>query len=377
MGYLTYGALAGASQEWLKQSEEQRKEGYQEIRDRRLSEIRKEEATFGQELMTTENIRQEGVAAKVAKTKAETEAGVAKTKAETEAEAAKLKYERDLTMPFDTSAGSRTSRLVLQPDGTYKVETLVDQPKTFAPTETSLKQQMVVYRRGPGGRKAAATTFEDLAKDWEREVYVEERGVDELGNPVTIKKRRPKSPELTEYYNSRVIDANQLEPTDARFLQRDPKKLWEFYKQQPEFKAPGGVELALEAMAKLGFGWWDPEMETEKGYITNQGGEAGPGPDAGRVAEPVDTPIQGAGAAPAPAAPTTPTESGASTSGKPPGMLEQGAKSLRQRAEERAARIQAEKDALDREEERLYKLAATGDQAAVREYAEWRKKHNR
>ena len=51
MGMLTYGAMAGVGGEYLKQSEEQRKNDFTMLRDKRMSEMRQTEATHASELV--------------------------------------------------------------------------------------------------------------------------------------------------------------------------------------------------------------------------------------------------------------------------------------------------------------------------------------
>ncbi|MCP4471575.1 MAG: hypothetical protein GY815_12990 [Gammaproteobacteria bacterium] len=51
MGMLTYGAMAGVGQEWLKQSAETRQNDFTLIRDKRLSELKKGEQTHASELV--------------------------------------------------------------------------------------------------------------------------------------------------------------------------------------------------------------------------------------------------------------------------------------------------------------------------------------
>ncbi len=59
MGMLAYGAMSGVGGEWLKQSDENRKNKHEAIRDKRLSELRKGEDKHRAELTTQENMRQE------------------------------------------------------------------------------------------------------------------------------------------------------------------------------------------------------------------------------------------------------------------------------------------------------------------------------
>jgi hypothetical protein len=68
MGYLALGAMAGAANEYVKQSGEERKNKYQEIRDRRLAELQQENMEFESGLTSKENIRQEQAAGEAAKT---------------------------------------------------------------------------------------------------------------------------------------------------------------------------------------------------------------------------------------------------------------------------------------------------------------------
>ena len=58
-GMLAYGAMSGVADEALKQGDERRENEFQQLRDTRLSEMKKGEATHAASLVTTENQRAE------------------------------------------------------------------------------------------------------------------------------------------------------------------------------------------------------------------------------------------------------------------------------------------------------------------------------
>lgn len=364
MGYLAYGFAAGASKEWLKQSDERRANQYQEIRDKRLSDLRKGEAEFEQGLRTEENIRAEGVSAEQAKLDREQRSEQARLDRESREKIGMHEGQYTLgrgDIRYD-AAGNEIAR---GPEYEH------------APTAASQAHNQwlaeSVERRGAGGTAVGRSKRTDLYNEWQKMAYV--TTTDDLGNKIIS--RDPSIPDWVTWHNSQVTDAYRLSPADPNFQSRDPGELFMLAQQQPEFNAPGGRDMAIQSI-QARFPWWQPpggkdEKKDAKKDVSEEAAEA-----ASRSLDET-----GAGTTPQPADEFSgtmpqPLNAGASTSATPDqGMLSQGAGDLRQRAQTRASNIQSEKAALDAEEERLFKAARTGNQQAIREYAAWKKKHGR
>jgi hypothetical protein len=271
--------MAGAGKEWLKQSDEKRAAKYQEIRDKRIGEIRKGNITHEYGLRSDEAQRAE----KVQSAESEKERGFRKGESELDR---KNRLEVEANKPINLSQGetawNREGKLIARGD-----------PKTFAPNAASQAakeyEETKVYRRGKGGERGAATTMKELADEWAEQAYVDTVTTDDLGNQIKTKKRNPNFPGLTEYQNQSVTDEYQLEPNSIDQIRRDPARLWQMFQSQPEFSQPGGRENALITM-KREHPWWTPDMEEG---VAGQAKEA-----AGRTeipAEPANvpgTPIQ-------------------------------------------------------------------------------------
>jgi hypothetical protein len=227
--------MAGAGKEWLKQSDEKRAAKYQEIRDKRIGEIRKGNITHEYGLRSDEAQRAE----KVQSAESEKERGFRKGESELDR---KNRLEVEANKPINLSQGetawNREGKLIARGD-----------PKTFAPNAASQAakeyEETKVYRRGKGGERGAATTMKELADEWAEQAYVDTVTTDDLGNQIKTKKRNPNFPGLTEYQNQSVTDEYQLEPNSIDQIRRDPARLWQMFQSQPEFSQPGGRENAL------------------------------------------------------------------------------------------------------------------------------------
>jgi hypothetical protein len=249
------GALSGAAGEYLKQSEEGRKNKYQEIRDRRLAD-----------LTTKENIRAEGVKSEEAATERdwranESELGREHTTKEREAgaltaaEEAKKAHERKMQESVMTTPGAERGRLVQQPDGSFKYEVDTAVEKTFAPNLANEKwRASLVGIRGPGGKEVNQQTREQLYKEWEGQAYLETTDPI-LGKVVT---RDPSIPSWDEWYNARVTDQYRVSPSDLKTQRNNPMELYLYFQNKPEFQHPGGLEGAIDIIQQI-HPWWDPD----------------------------------------------------------------------------------------------------------------------
>lgn len=300
MGYLALGAMAGVGQEYLKQSGEERQNKFQEIRDRRLAE-----------LTTTENVRAEGVRAEEAKTERTFRAGESKADRESRAGESKADREsRERQAAADRKAkGPPVSTVAGGSEGwawdekTGKWEMYANPKKQHAPTAGSLDPENHSWTlRGSG----EPTTYEQMVKDYELE-YVDE--VEDLLGQTKSRMKREGAPSLVEYINSRVQETVDVD--SAKFYIHEPDKLWGFYTRQPQFKLPGGQQLAAEAMQKLHPGWSPPQGDPMDDPRTASPDPDTPRPDAG--------PGQGGylSQTQTPAATSMPLNAGASTSNTP------------------------------------------------------------
>ncbi|MDH3638899.1 MAG: hypothetical protein OES09_10630, partial [Gammaproteobacteria bacterium] len=152
MGMLTYGAMAGVGGEYLKQSEEERTNEYQAIRDKRLSGLKKEEATHASELAAGR-------------------------------EQSQRNYE---SSNYSFGYGENVVR------GGEVVQTGGDRPTSSSTKPVDPAKRMLLMRNGDH------TSLEQLRKEYETE-YMKDR--DDLGNPIMD----PNAPSLIEYRNS-VLD---------------------------------------------------------------------------------------------------------------------------------------------------------------------------
>lgn len=156
MGYLLAGAMKGASQEYLKQSDERRANEYQAIRDRRLSELKKDETKFASDL-----------------------AG--------EREAAA--YERE---KGDFTAGYG--------DDVYRGGERVARGRERPVSSGSSTQKGNLITMISGDQR----TFEELRKNWEGQAFTK----DDFGNPI----RNPDVPEFDQWFNDRVAPQHRINP---------------------------------------------------------------------------------------------------------------------------------------------------------------------
>lgn len=248
MGYLEMGALAGASGEFLKQSEEGRKNKYQEIRDRRLAD-----------LTTKENIRAEGVKSEESATEREFRAGESRADREAreaQAEADRKSREKVAGMEGDYTLGRGQERYDSEGNLIASGPEYTHAPNA-ASTKAELEAKKTLYRMKPDGSVGAATTWEELEEQYYKDpdIFTDETGQDEFGNPIKTKVRKPGTPGVTDYINRQLHPDSRVLTDDLIMLQRDPDRMWEFAKTQPEFKRQGGPERAMESIRKIHKDW--------------------------------------------------------------------------------------------------------------------------
>jgi len=158
MGMLKYGAMAGVGKEWLKQSDEERKNDYQEVRDKRLSELKKGELTH----------------------------------------LSKEKTKADRDKPFAASASSDVFQYSAETDRYEKTHSVDDRPLAGSTTQ---KGNLVTMTSGD------QRTFEELRKNWEGMAFTK----DEFGNPI----RNNDVPEFDAWFNARVQPQHRINPQEA------------------------------------------------------------------------------------------------------------------------------------------------------------------
>jgi len=250
MGYLAFGAIAGAGKEYLKQSGEERQSKYQDIRDRRLAE-----------LTTTENMRAEGVRSQEAATEREFRAGESESERksrETQAEAdrksrAEIESSKPITLSEGQDAFTRTGKPIAS-----------GRDKTFAPSAASLASDKwraeSVEIRGPEGKPVGRQSREQLYKEWEGQAYLTD--TDDLGGKIIT--RDPSIPSWDDWYNARVTDQYRTAPSDLSTQKQNPMELYLYFQNKPEFKHPGGREGAIEIIQRIHPWWQPPELEGGK-----------------------------------------------------------------------------------------------------------------
>lgn len=159
MGMLSYGAMAGVGKEYLKQSDEERKNDYQEIRDKRLSGLKKSELTH----------------------------------------AADEKTKSDRDKPFSASASSDVFQYSGESGRYEKTHSVDDKP--LSPGSTTQKGNLVTMMSGD------QRTFEELRKNWEGMAFTK----DDFGNPI----RNADVAEFDEWFNARVQPQHRINPKEA------------------------------------------------------------------------------------------------------------------------------------------------------------------
>ena len=320
-GYLLAGALKGASGEYLKQRDEDRAAKFQEIRDKRLDEIRRGQIGYEQELRTTENIRQEGVTAQAAKEEREFKKSEREAEEKAAETAAQKAHERKMQEPFSTARGSETGRMVKQPDGTYKYEMVTEREYEHAPTAASQSKlewdQSTVTIRGTNKKEKLS----DLRESWRKQAYGDRR--DDLGNVIETNVRLDNVPDFPIWLNQQVIDEDQIDSNDPKYMTADPDKMWNYGQQQDQFRLPGGRDQLLNSIKSL-HPWWNPPG------TGTQDDPTVPSPDP-NVPSPSAGPGEGGyletATPPAPTQQQPALQAGASTSQTPEqqaGMLTQG-----------------------------------------------------
>lgn len=256
MGMLAFGAMAGVGDEYVKQSGEERKNKFQEIRDKRLAEIQKEGRIHSSELATTENMRQEGVSAAGAEIKAKADL------ASGNADRALQQQEIDLKGPsqVSTPAGGESGHYEKQPDGSFAYISDVDQPNkpTAESTKASLEAAKTVHRMKANGEKGASTTWKELQEQYLKDPSIMEDVTEDdgFGGSRKIKRRLPGSPEMTEYINNQLHPDDRFKTNDLAVVKLDPNRMWEHAQTLPQFNHPNGPENAKLAILKI-HDWWE------------------------------------------------------------------------------------------------------------------------
>lgn len=155
MGMLAYGAAAGVGDEYLKQSAETRKNDFQDIRDKRLSELKKSELTHGADLQ------------------------------ETSAAAARKHGDENYSFGYGENV-VRSGEVVNQG---------ADRPVAGGSKVVTSPIQLV---------SGDTTTYDEQRKSWEGMAFTK----DEFGNQV----RNTDVPEFDEWFNARVLEKHRINP---------------------------------------------------------------------------------------------------------------------------------------------------------------------
>lgn len=254
-GYLAAGAGKGVAGEYLKQRDEQRAADFQEIRDRRLDEIKRGQMGYEQELRTTEAIRSEGVASKEAETERQFRSGESEKERKSR-EKMKREEIKAKGPPTNTTAGGSQSHYWDEASGTWKLYASPD--KQFSPSEMQ-KAEGTMYRMNADGSKGTATTWEEIQDQYlnDPDIFEDVEIPGEFpGETVKIKRRKADAPGITDYANRHLWEGSRLRTDTQAELRRDPDRMWEFAQRQPEFKQEGGRQRAIESIKKL-HKWWD------------------------------------------------------------------------------------------------------------------------
>ncbi|MDH3676043.1 MAG: hypothetical protein OES12_11160 [Anaerolineae bacterium] len=296
MGYLAYGAAAGVGKEFLKQSEEERKNKYQELRDNRLAELEQGNIKFRSELTTEENVRAEGVAAgeSALERKARQEQSAAQISSQEKMKQAEIDAKGPPTI--SASAGAKAGHLEKQPDGSWKFVEDIDQPATQTAASLANEKWRAerVEERGAGGKGVGFTTRKDLYDRWESQAF--STTTDDLNQKVIT--RNPNIPDWPTWHNASTTNEYHLSPGDLTTQQDNPMEMYLIFQTKPQFKHPGGREMAIEAI-KEEFPWWNPpdmkegDSQGKKTGSSGKGATGWPGPGAGGGATPGYSAIQG------------------------------------------------------------------------------------
>lgn len=252
------GAASGVSQEYLKQSAEERANEFQAMRDKRLDEIRRGQIGFEAELRTEEAMRQEGVAAAAAETQREAEAAAAKTKREAEAseaqkqrdfDAEQARLERESKGPdtVTTAAGAATS--YWNPD-TKRWETVRDQPAKA--TAGSMDPEKTGFRL-QGSQKPVS--MKRLQEVWRDQNFIKE--TDDIGNTI-YKIKEGGNNSFFNWMNKVVIPEDRIDLSGSTVLPRDPDIIFEAMKEQ--MGAGFNADRAIKRIQQ-DFPLWNPAGE--------------------------------------------------------------------------------------------------------------------
>ena len=246
MGLLAAG-LAGASKEYLKQSDEQRADDRQRIRDERLNEFERGNIEYRAELTTQENIRKEGVLSEAAEAERKERARQSQLDRESteRREAAQREFEK----------GNYSARL---DENVYRDGQLVQQG-TRAPSSASTAAAQQLFRMGPGGEKGAATTFEKLMDQYfkDPDVWTKEKRLNDFDEVVEVSIPKEGAPTLIDYVNRNLHPDSQITTDLQSELQKSPERMWTYAQQRPEFNVGDGAQRAIESIKKL-FPEWNP-----------------------------------------------------------------------------------------------------------------------
>lgn len=304
MGYLAYGAAAGVGKEYLKQSEETRERDYQTIRDKRLSDLKKGERTHAGEILTTENIRQEDVAADVLEgtqgyeaeqSGLDRKATASESDLDRKATASESKLEREAKGPptASTAAGAESGHYEKQEDGTFKYVKDVDQPNrpTRGSVAANLTYQKWMDETVRMRHSLKRETMGSLRDDWQEDAYDTLDNPDYPGLGLKITRRNPNVPDFPIWLNKQIIEEDHLKVDDPKYMVGNPDALWDYaMRTYPQMKTSEGQQKALERI-KGQNPWWQGPQGQQGGVpgveAVNPGSE---GPNAGGQQMPSEVP---------------------------------------------------------------------------------------
>ena len=168
--------LKGASGEYTKQRDEDRTNEFQEIRDRRLAELQRENIQFQSELTSQENQRQEGV------------------------QAAAAQAQRDWDSEnYSFGYGENVVR------GGEIVNTGGDRPSSSGPKES-------LFRLRGSGKQIE---YDKIVEDYNREYAVQTKDI--LGQTTAVELKEG-APSFIDYFNSRVVDDDAISQSQLNMM---------------------------------------------------------------------------------------------------------------------------------------------------------------
>jgi hypothetical protein len=260
-GLLALGALAGGAGEYLKQSDEKRKEDYQEVRDKRLATIKTTENIRQEGATTNENQRREGVLSQATT--------AANTFTEGQNELDRKSREKMSQAEIDAKGPPKTNTPAGSTSGHYeKIDGKTvwvkdhEQPATGTGpgSKASLELAKVLYRMKADGSKGVAASWKELQDQYNNDSdvhdFVEDTG--EFGEKITVNKRKPGSPGMTEYINNQLHPESQVRTNDIETVKLDPERFWEHIQRQQAFKYAGGREAGIAKVKEFHPRWTVP-----------------------------------------------------------------------------------------------------------------------